>query len=155
MKYPKTTIGVSLCLGLLLVFLLLVVGKLIKADVSPDALLFADEIKVENRVVPTLSGGEGPGNDEVTITFNKNTSYILAVIEDNGKGEKKYELITPSKVLDSKPSYDDKKVQNFLMQIVSGSGDVNAGHCRSSHLTCSGFYTDPMGYLRPQCWCTY
>lgn len=154
MKYPKTTIGVSLCFGLLLVFSLLVVGKLIKADVSPDALLLADEIKVENRVVPALSGGEGSGNDEVTITFNKNTSYILAVIEEDG-GKKKYELITPSKVLDTKPSYDDKKVQNFLMQIVSGSRDVNAAHCRSSHLACSGFYTDPMGYLRPNCWCTY
>ncbi len=154
MKYPKTTISVVLCFGLLLVFSLLVIGKLIKADVSPDALLLADEIKVENRVVPTLSGGEGSGNGEMTITFDKNTSYILAVIEGEG-GKKKYELITPSKILDSKPPYDDKKVQNFLMQIVSGSGDVNAAHCRGSHLACSGFYTDPMGYLRPYCWCTY
>lgn len=144
MRYIK--IPSIVVFGLLILFAFLTVGKLVKIDVSPDALLLAEEKVPVNRVEPALSG-----NEKVTITFDENTSYIIAV-QKKGDGEEKYELITPSKVYDKKDVPDDKtlgKVQELFLQIVSGSGNANAV-CGPK---CSGtLLPDGSGYVSKQCW---
>lgn len=149
MKYLKFS-SMAL-LALWFVASVLLVGKMIKSDISPDRFLLSEDREAENRVEPALAGEE-----EVTIKFNKNTSYIFA-IQDKGNGEAKVELITPSKAFDpSHESHHDKQTQNLLMQIVSGSRDANAGHCRDTHYKCSGvYYRDSMGTIREYCWCSY
>lgn len=148
MKYLK--ISSMVLLGFWFVASVLLVGKMIKSDISPDRFLLSENREAENRVEPALAGEE-----EVTIKFNKNTSYIFA-IQDKGNGEAKVELITPSKAFDpSHGPHSDKHGQNLLMQIVSGSRDAYAAHCRDIHYHCSGvYYRDSMGTIREYCWCS-
>lgn len=141
MKIPSIVV-----FGLLIIFAFLTVGKLVKIDVSPDALLLAEEKVPVNRVEPALSG-----NEKVTITFDENTSYIIAV-QQKGDGETKYELITPSKAYNKKDVPDDMKVgevQELFLQIVSGSGNANAACGRRCSDT---LITHSSGYVSGTCW---
>ncbi len=142
MRYVK--VPSMIVLGLLILFAFLTVAKLVKIDVSPDALLLADEKVPVNRVESALS------KEKVTITFSENTSYIIAV--QGTDNDPTYELITPSKAYNKKdiPGHTSTgKVQDLLMQIASGSSDANA----ACGIKCSGtLLPDGSGYLSRHCW---
>lgn len=147
MKYTKKEIVTIILMCFVVLFAILLVEKLIKIKVNPDALLFSEERKLESIVK------EGIGKKPVTHTFSDSTSYVLVVEVDKGTSEKKYTLITPGEIGDPSKFKDDKHGANLLMQIVSGSNDANAGRCNASSMDCSGTTLDSHGYVIPKCWC--
>ncbi|MER0171350.1 MAG: hypothetical protein DU489_12235 [Nitrosomonas sp.] len=149
MKYSKKEMTIMLILCFVAIFAIFVVEKLIRINVSPDVLLKAEAKKPENIVL------KGLGDKPVSFTFSENTSHILAVKVDKKTHEKTYELITPGRIYDVSEFDDGKKVQNLLMQIVSGSSDANAGRCVPGQTPsdCSGTHLDGTSYVESKCWC--
>lgn len=156
MRYSKKEMSVLFLLCVIAIFSIFVVEKLIRIKISPDTLLLSEKNIPKNIEIKEL------GQKDFLLPIAEDTSYILVVKRVEGK--KIYELITPGLVDDKskfkdgikiKDEDEDKKVQNFLLQIVSGSGDANAGRCRPGQpLTdCSGTYVDGTGYVESKCWC--
>lgn len=149
MRYSKKEMSALFVFCVITIFSIFVVEKLIRIKISPDTLLLSEKSIPKNIEIEEL------GKEDFLLPVAKDTSYIFVVKKDEGTGKKTFELITPGTIHDQSEFKDDKKVQNLLLQIVSGSGDANAGRCRSGQppSDCSGTFVDGTAYVESKCWC--
>jgi hypothetical protein len=156
MRYSKKEMSALFVFCVITIFSIFVVEKLIRIKISPDTLLVSEKNIPKNIEIEEL------GKEDFLLPVTKDTSYIFVV--KNIEGKKTYELITPGMIHDHSEFKDGikiededkyKKAQNFLLQIVSGSGDAYAGRCKKGQpLTdCSGTYVDGTAYVESKCWC--
>ena len=149
MRYSKKEMSALFVFCIITIFSIFVVEKLIRIKISPDTLLLSE------KSIPKNIKEDKLGNEDFSFKFDKDTSYILVVKKNEGTDKKTYELITPGMIYDKSEFEDGKKVQNLLMQIVSGSGDASAGRCRPGYppTDCSGTFVDGTAYVESKCWC--
>jgi hypothetical protein len=108
-------------------------------DIKP--VLMQAEVEPENVVNPELLKGE--------ITLTLKDAHFIYYVTNEGKKI----LVTPTPAVPfDKHQFSSDELSTGFLEIISGSKDVFAQQCTS--WACSGTYIDPIGFMRPRCWCT-